>query len=198
MEQGGSRRTDRRFGLGDGLILLAALALTLAVLRANDWFGRFPGRLANWWRLTLELLGAKPWSAYGLTTAQVWHDLAVQVANEILVQFLSSVLLGLTLAQPVLRLRRPRPPLQDVIRQPGLAVCLALILGTIAAVDLWWMIGTDVIAWIGPVLPLALLWPLLGIFPWRPEPSWIDRLGRAVGWGWVIAIVSGMAIYFLA
>jgi hypothetical protein len=24
---------------------------------------------------------------------------------------------------------------------------------------------------------------------WRPEPSWIDRLGRAVGWLWIAALM---------
>ncbi len=46
---------------------------------------------------------------------------------------------------------------------------------------------------------LVLLWPLLGMFPWRTEPSWIDRLGRAVGWGWLIATLGALgAAYFYA
>ncbi len=198
MEQGESCRLHRRFGLGDGLILLVVLAVSLAVLRANGWFDRFPARIASWWGMTLELLGARPWSASVLSRAQVRHLLAVQFTEEILVELLSSVLLGLTFAQPVMRLRRPRPPLRDVVRQPGLAVCLAVIVGTVVAVDLLWTTEIDVIAWIGPVLPLALLWPLLGGSPWRPEASWIDRLGRAVGWGWLVVIGSGMALYYFA
>jgi hypothetical protein len=34
---------SRRFNLGDGLILIWALALTLAVLRSNGWFERISG-----------------------------------------------------------------------------------------------------------------------------------------------------------
>ena len=44
MESGQEHRPYRRFGLGDGLILMAALALTLFVLRATGWFARLPAR----------------------------------------------------------------------------------------------------------------------------------------------------------
>jgi hypothetical protein len=198
MEQGESSRPHRRFGLGDRLILLAALALTLAALRANGWFDRLPGRLAFWWETSLDLLRIRTWNLGGLTRAQGLRFLAIQVTEEILVQLLSSVLFGLTLAQPVLRLRRPRPPLREVIRQSGLAACLGVILLSIVSVDILWMTGTDVTAWILPALPFALLWPICGLYPWRTEASWIDRLGRAVGWGWVIAIGSVMALFYLA
>ena len=57
-----------------------------------------------------------------------------QIVDEF-VQLLSSVLLGLTLVQPFLRLRRPRPPLRDLVRQSGFVVCLAVIVGTLIVVD---------------------------------------------------------------
>jgi hypothetical protein len=27
---------------------------------------------------------------------------------------------------------------------------------------------------------------------WRPEASWIDRIGRLLGWGWILMICGGM------
>jgi hypothetical protein len=131
-----------------------------------------------------------------MTRSQAATLLAAQVGEEILVELLSSVLLGLTLAQPLLRLRRPRPPLPDVLRQSGLAACLGMMLGTFLMVDVWWATGIDVLYRL-PVLPLALLWPVLGIVPWRSEASWIDRLDRAVGCGWIIATLSVLAIAYL-
>ncbi len=44
---------------------------------------------------------------------------------------------------------------------------------------------------------LLLCWPVLGIPPWRSEASWIDRLGRAVGWGWIVVTASVTALVCL-
>ena len=51
------------------------------------------------------------------------------------------------------------------------------------------------VAW-GAIVASALLlfWPVLGLPPWRSEASWIDRLGRAVGWGWIVAIASAIVL----
>src|SRR5579875_1878965 len=165
----------RRFGLADGMIIMVALALALVVLRGQAWFIRFPLRVAYWWRTSLALMGARPWDLPALPRGQAASLLVVQILDEIVIQLLSSVLFGLTLTQPLLRLRHPRPPLRDLVRQSGLAVCLGVILGAIIMVDLSWMAGTDVLFFAlyrYPVLPLLLLWPLLGIFPWRTEESW--------------------------
>jgi hypothetical protein len=48
----------RRFSLGDGVILIAAAALTLALLRAEDWFGRFPERVHSSMNFTCRFLFA--------------------------------------------------------------------------------------------------------------------------------------------
>jgi hypothetical protein len=186
----------RRFGLGDGLILLAALAFTIFVLRETGWFARLPNRVASWWETSLELARFRSWTFPAMTRSQAASWLAVEVVDEILIQLLSSMLLGLTLAQPLLRLRRPRPPFLDVLRQSGLAACLGVMLGTLLVVDVSWSTGIDVMDRL-PVLPLVLLWPILGIPPWRSEASWIDRLGRAVGCGWIIATLSVSAIVYL-
>jgi hypothetical protein len=120
--------------------------------------------------------------------------MAVSEIVDDFVQLLSSVLLGLTLVQPFLRLRRPRPPLRDLVRQSGFVVCLAVIVGTLIFVDLGWVARIDV-SW-EAILASALLlfWPVLGLPPWRSEASWIDRLGRAVGWGWIVAIASAIVL----
>ena len=141
MEPGQEQRLNRRFGLGDVLILMAALALTLFMLRATGWFARIPARVADWWETSQELLRLRPWGLQA-TRGRAASSLAANFLEEIFVGLLSSVLLGLTLVQPLLRLRRPRPPLREVILQPGFVACLCVIVGTLTATDLWWFLGT--------------------------------------------------------
>ena len=174
----------RRFHLGDSLILIAALALTLSVLLSTKWFARIPGRVSLWWDARPKFVGGFPWFLAGGPLTRM----AVSEIVDDFVQLLSSVLLGLTLVQPFLRLRRPRPPLRDLVRQSGFVVCLAVIVGTLIFVDLGWVARIDV-SWEAILASAILLfWPVLGLPPWRSEASWIDRLGRAVGWGWIVVI----------
>jgi hypothetical protein len=203
----------RRFTLGDGLIFIASLALTLSVLRSTNWFARFQVCAGFWWDMLPSLVMGR------LNAILVW-SYAYSLVDEVFVQALSSLLLGLTLAQPVMRLRRPRPPLRDVFRQSGFVVCLAVIVGTLIIFRLLWVSQFDVAGWLSELrkpgrtiaypwvkqwgvdgrITLAsaplLCWPVLGIPPWRSEASWIDRLGRAVGWGWIVVMagVTGLII----
>jgi hypothetical protein len=106
------------------------------------------------------------------------------------------VLLGLMIAQPVLRLRRPCPPLSQVCHQSGFVVslmglglvCLLMPMGP------WWFSGVSLTLWLTRFVILLMIWPLLGLRPWHTEPSWIDRLGRGVGWGWIVAIACMAAV----
>ena len=183
----------RRFSLGDGLILMAPVALTLSLLRATDWFARIPGHV-RFWRDTLpRLVGVSP-------PFLAWGPLARTVVSQIVAEFLQllgSVLPGLTLAQPFMRLRRPRPPLRVLVRQSGFAVCLGVIVGSLIVVDLQWVARIDV-SWEAILASAILLfWPVLGLPPWRSEASWIDRLGRAVGWGWIVVMAGVTVLIYL-
>jgi hypothetical protein len=196
MEPIQGHQSSRRFGLADILIVMSALALTLSMLRIH-WFTRFTYRIAFWREATLELLRLRDWSFAKLSRGQLAWTLAGQIIDEIFVGLLSAVLLGLTLVQPVLRLSRPRPPFREIMRQSGLVACLGIIIGTLIATDLSWLAGVDVGYWFILAALSLLLWPLLGVYPWRPEASWIDRLGRAVGWGWIIATAAAIASAYL-
>ena len=183
----------RRFHLGDSLILIAAFALALSVLLFGKWFDRIPGRVSFWWEARPKFVGGFPrFLEWGPSTRA-----AVTLMVEEFVQLLSSVLVGLTLVQPFLRLRRPRPPLRDLVRQSGFVACLGVIVGTFIFVDLGWVARIEV-PWQAIVASaLLLFWPVLGLPPWRSEASWIDRLGRAVGWGWIVVIASAMVLISL-
>ena len=116
-----------------------------------------------------------------------------QVIDEFLQQLLSPLVWGLTLAQPLLRLRSPRPPLGHLVRQAGFVTCVAAPVGYLVTLD-FQIVGNLIFppSWfLG--LALLLLWRVLGISPWRTEPSWVDRLGRAIGWGWIVVEAGGAA-----
>jgi hypothetical protein len=133
-------------------------------------------------------------------------------------------LMAWTLAFPILRLRRPRPPWRALSRQPGMMACSVatlVLLVQLSAIILAWALAWLWVA-IGPVpaptawslgatvrdaSPLvdlgfsiyagfgASAWAAEGIAGawlimalggwWRPEPSAIDRLGRALGAIWI-------------
>ena len=154
----------RRFGLLDGMTLIGAVAVGIVGaqdLRVDDFGGdRVGGCLAL-------------------------AELAMMLGS-------CSILLA--------RLRRPRPPLIGIASQPGSIACL-LPVGSMLAKDVAWLaksrpgdvgpIGEQV--WLGLELPDDR-WALLVGFGWmaliltrrwRPEPSWVDRSGRALGWGWI-------------
>jgi hypothetical protein len=99
-----------------------------------------------------------------------------------------------------IRLRRPRPRVRRLARQPGFAACLAASgAGTVVAVlavlfriirpkedisGLWFM---SILS-----LPFAVLgaWLLLAATGrWRrPVPGGVERLGWLIGWAWLAII----------
>jgi hypothetical protein len=187
----------RRFNVGDGLILITALALSISLLRSGEWFERLPGRVSFWTQAVSELVGVSSWSFYGMSRRQVERLVIAQVVDELLIEFLCPVLMGLTLVQPLMRLRSPRPQFRDLVRQSGFIVCLGVIVGSLLFVDLWTFAVIDDSLVLVEVAVLLLLGPVLGLPPWHSEASWIDRMGRAVGWGWIVAMANVAAFGFL-
>jgi hypothetical protein len=184
----------RRFNVGDGLILIASFALTMSVLRSGEWFERLPARVSFWAEAFSGVVATSPWNFHAMSRRETARMVVAQVVDELFVELLCSVLLGLTLVQPLMRLRSPRPRIRELVRQSGFVVCLAVIAGTLIFVDLgsFAIIG-DSLAFV-PAAELLLLWPILGLPPWHAERSWIDRLGRAVGCGWIVVAASVMMI----
>ncbi len=198
--------TSRRFNVGDALILIAACALTVNLLRSGSWFERIPQRISFWADQLSALVGGSQPSfesfhdSDGFPGASHWdtaRTIIAQILDEIFLEFLCAVLLGLTLVQPMMRLRSPRPRLRVLVRQSGFVACLAVIVGTLILVDLSWTSVVEHSLVFAPAAALLLLWPLMGLPPWHAEPSWIDRLGRAVGWGWIVATASVTVLGFL-
>lgn len=162
------------FTILDGIVLVAVMAVGLTLAR-NFWAF---GDAASYMRDMRE--------------PQKSANLFASVSS----RFVCPAMLGLL----IIRLRRPRPPLRRLVAQPGLAACLA---GTVAMVaggavvlslTLFRTVGIssrDQTYW--PIF-IDRIWPaviaawvaLILVGRWRPERSWIDRAGRALGAYWIV------------
>jgi hypothetical protein len=194
METRKSHPSSRRFGLGDGVILIGALALGLGSLRSGAWFDRIPQRIHFWREAYSELTGHIPQPLLVRYPRKYVVRLVVsEILDETFQQLLGPLVWGLTMAQPLLRLRSPRPPLRRVVREAGFVTCVAALIGYFVTLDVQ-LIGDIVLPPLSFVaIALLLAWPALGLPPWHAEPNWIDRLGRAVGLGWIVVEAGGAA-----
>jgi hypothetical protein len=172
-DSAGPRRC-RRFRIADGMILLAALGVWLAAVRyllgvvqSTPMGPRHPGR---WAFLTSD--------------AFIWNAVGVGLAGVLLAL--------LTLAFLAMRLLRPRPPVGELVRQPGTLACLVVAtgfsVGAVTGVAFSW---TPCLLLIGILATWALVRARGAL---RPEAGWIDRFGVVLGLGWsVLGLV--LAVY---
>jgi hypothetical protein len=117
----------------------------------------------------------------------------------------SSFLMVLTLAYMGLRLRRRRPGLRRLMRQPGMTACCAALIALGIDQLTWllycvsrgdsarrlqlrvWGLNFDHMACAVAAVWLAMLFRRR----WRPEPGWIDRTGRVIGCLWLLKLLLG-------
>jgi hypothetical protein len=166
----------RRFNMADGLIVTAATAATLALLRDSPA-----------WPSHVFIGGG--FTYYGETP--LWVRMAMRATY---------VLIPWTVAVFLMRLRHPRPPLHRLVLQPGMAACgavtlwlgfktllLVLMLGVPQKrplVEAYMGDGVAIVSWAAPAVAGA--WLLLMFSGrWRSERGWIDRLGRTLGALWL-------------
>jgi hypothetical protein len=164
------------------MILVAATAVGLALARAyfREYFLARPIREHGWLRWTI-------------------------VAGSLQFIYFLPVLSSWTVALVALRLRRPRPRLRSLALRPGwLATCSAvtgLLLGALTLVvkhqkGVGGWLKVELFAYPIGVAVGAGWVNLLVCGRWRPEPEWIDRLGRAVGSCWIAMtfLISGLLL----
>ncbi|SIN78480.1 hypothetical protein SAMN05444166_0834 [Singulisphaera sp. GP187] len=175
---------DRKFVLFDLMIVVANLAIALAWQRwlAHVFEPRF--------RLGLQ------WRPNGRLTGNQYYYLWVQLCGPILVL--------MTTTGIAFRLRSPRPGWSELRVQPGFVAAIAVMSWVVPAavilsvlnlvVDLGYTIPfnkgevpiiiIDKLTEIGTIVATA--WAtMLCIGQWRPEPGWIDRYNRVVGFCWI-------------
>jgi hypothetical protein len=188
----------RRFTLADAMILVAATALGIAISREGQ-------RSVSSIILFLDGIGTpdpfarlKPVLSPPARGIVAWGP----------------VLTCWALALLALRLRRPRPGRRRLFASPGVAACFfAVLLVAFRTAESAWtssltydVYGADLV-WSSlqtPNLPHALqdgstsatvgfgvaaLWIWMAVSGrWRPEPHWIDRMGRILGVTWLVVI----------
>ncbi len=172
----------RPFGLGDAMILIAALALGLALAG--------PGII-----IIADSIRTTPPKQFRTLAGAVSLG---RFLNVIVLNFLFFLMPAFL----ILRFRRPRPKLRALICQPGFAACAAPVALLLVASPLALFAPTglagEVIENGGQILsvlaaPLAWV-SLIATRRWGPEPGWIDRLGRIVGVLWMFCLPAHLVL----
>jgi hypothetical protein len=187
-QSGGTEAAARRLNVGDALILVAALGLGISGIRER--IQTFSQRAVAWrqeyTRFRNDLASVPAISQDEADFA--FRSLVVQVSDECQAWFLS-MLVGLTPAQILMRLRRPRPEWRSLLRQPGFMACSAALIGYL--IDQGWdrsiQLGFARFPFWTSLAPLIVWAILLLLRRCRAEKSWIDRLGRVLGACWIVA-----------
>src|SRR5262249_20666667 len=121
-----------------------------------------------------------------------------------------------TVAVLIMHLRPPRPSFGRLMRRPGAVACLASFAFALIIAGMLAIIAVEA-NFVGPgerlidlprrpiMVYVVLYCKLIGIAVagawlalaasgrWRPEPTWIDRLGRALGLTWIaVSLVTWM------
>lgn len=186
----------RKFRLSDAMILLAGAALALSagshlLVLLAEMLGRLCREVmahradvvANWplfWGATHDSLRNTLWYAF---------------------QVVEMFLFGMTPAFFAIRLRRPRPPLRTLLRQPGTVAGLAMVFG------LFW--GTGGLLWSFPGMvdtmtaaptavggAVAIGWIAVALSRWwKPEAGWVDQIGRVLGCAAIGAALLGLMVF---
>jgi len=176
----------RRYGLLDLMIVIAGAALGCALtIQYRAFFADAMGR---------HEMGYPP-------------DWTLLAAPDGFLQALSVSFL-------VVALRRPRPPLRRALRAPGTQACFVGVVVTALQVLVCASVSAYRLNGAPPWAPAAvfLIFLAVGTGPavllvwlvaWltrtcRPEPTWVDRVGRLVGAGWVVAGVCVQVMIVLA
>jgi F0F1-type ATP synthase membrane subunit a len=194
----------RRFRLLDAMILVAATAVACVLMvgmeRASD--------------------GAISWSAVPELFTDYAHQPEITIDNHIYwtdVCLGTGVLLFLltlpffvvyTLVLIPVRLLSPRPRLRRLADQPGFRVAVAFGLSILFLViyaiipvmfkgwGFWAEVAPDpsvcliaIPAFPGLAISASWLSSLIGV-RWRPERSWVDRLGRILGVYWIAQSIA--------
>jgi hypothetical protein len=182
----------RRFGTGDSMILIAALAVAVTLCRGAI--------LATWQSFSILMsppikpTPPEPYRTY------VWieRDAALKSLPTRLSTIGIATICTTIIAHILIRLRHPRPPLSRLFIQPGFAATTSIVLAISYFVYLRYM---DYVLSVNQLLVyfcgiVPVVWLILRLSGrGEAESGWIDRFGRSLGWAWIA--ISIPAIWFL-
>lgn len=196
----------RKFTVADGMILVAATAVEFWMLSLEVT----PNQLTGWELGPALVEYLRQWVTGSPGAATRTRDFVFMVIDLIL--GLSPLLLVPTMTVFVLRLRRPRPSIRRLVRQPGFATSLAVVwvwaVNSVTAMismvyhrltgGRWDMYVTPELGslfvpiyfrelrcdWYEVAVLAIWSYLLVGRLA-RSEAGWIDRLGRVLGGCWM-------------
>ena len=183
--------TPRRFGIADGLILIAGVAAGLGFAKA----------------ISPEVTPLQIWEAITHSGARSPRMDYSGVLTEIAIVFLGPFLAILTPFVLLLHLMKPRPPWRRLRRQPGFVACLmatVVSLSTIAfSAFCFRNTAMETVRSTGGLMNAQLVGGLAAgvgsVSGWfamrlngvcRPRPTWTDRLGRLIGLAWLTVAIA--------
>lgn len=193
----GVRSDGRRFGIADGLILIAGVGAGLGLVRYIDP-GVTPARL---WGVLSDPPG-------GWTPRE-----ALQISTELCVLYVTPFVAAWTPACLLVQLKPPRP--RRLRRAPGFLACLLPTVGCVVTIATTWLCMGKT-GW-NPMHPnqgdyemaqvvvgflvgsgVVWAWTTMMVCGARARPTWTDRLGRLTGAAWVvIGALSGAYLLLL-
>jgi hypothetical protein len=186
----------RAFRISDAMALIAGSALVLAA--GSHLLGPWADTLGRLFRQALAHRDELPnhWPLFWDATHEplrntLWYGF----------QLAESLIFVMTPVFFYLRLRRPRPPLRDLLRQPGVVAGLAMVFG------LFWGTGALLVLFPEKVdamtaaptavgVAVAVAWGVLALSGrWRAEAGWVDRMGRLLGWAAIGTALLGILVF---
>jgi hypothetical protein len=180
----------RRFTLSDAMILVAAMAVCLAVAaRQAGWYGRQVLRIVRHFDQKISEVpndqnGAEYRSYLRTERNKDLFRATLKLNYMVNVPFPFILFLSPTLVW--LRLRKPRPPWGDLMRQPGAIACMGGVLTALLVPFLGIVFGGSWFVLSFAIVPISWL-ALVASRRWQSEPSWLDRAGRIMGIGWIVS-----------
>ncbi len=187
-------KPKRDFGVSDAMAVIAGIALA-------TWGGS---------RLVVNLVQQAIWLCRTIAdyktplyvrAPQLWRQQIAMAWSTVLwyaFQVFEVLVLSMTLSFLLMRLRPPRPPIRDLLRQPGTVAGLAVTFGY------FWVTGWLHRLFFGRIidqcatavavgLTVAVAWLILALCrQWAAEPGWVDRMGRLIG---AAAIAVGLLAF---
>jgi hypothetical protein len=176
-------RTNRKFGVSDWMAVVAGSVL--AIWSGSKVAVRMVGQ-AHW---LVHVIADYSNRRYVRMPELWWHDVARAWSGLMwdVFQIIEALVLSITPAFLLIRLRPPRPPIRAMLKQPGTVAGLAVAFGYL------WVAGWLHLLFFGrlrdgciPAIAVgatvAIAWfALAASRKWTAEPTWVDRLGRLIG-----------------
>jgi hypothetical protein len=204
----------RRFNLGDLMVLVGAIAISTMTLR-NLWQGLAAGDGARYWSVTpYRLLIATVLSACAtpMTLAclafrirkprPAWRRVGIQPGTAAMLA--CSVISAFQIVELAVSLSLPKVDFLggNEVSAIRFAESVSLVvmrsrlgnglIGHIEPIGCFGVLTVNLTTPCGP--GVAAVWLVLALSGrWRPEKSWIDRLGRLIGAMWIV--ISLLAAY---